>query len=155
MSEKNVIRKPSVLTKSQVCELLQNFGRHIASLKSPREIREALAELIRVHTPQSRGRRRGSSLDLAALQATVEEAQKRIGESKDASTLACMVSSVWNTTGENYVKCPIDTQRVRSYVEKGKIKFPDGIVFTPRQKRVVAAVATPTEPENNTVVVSE
>lgn len=147
------VRKPSVLTKGQVCEMLQNFGREISECKSVKEVRERLKDLIRDNTPQSRGRRRTASLDLVALQETVAEAHRRIGDSKDASTLACMVTSLWNVIGENYIKCPIDSQRVRSYVEKGKLTFPAGIVFSPRQKRAVVTTAAPAS-ENNVETVS-
>lgn len=140
-------RNSSVFTKGQVQALLVNFGQEIAPCKSVKEVRERLAELVRIYTPQSRGRRK-ANIDFAVLQTVVEEARQRTA-GNDAPTLACMVASLWNMQGENYTKCPIDTQRVRTYVEKGKLTFPDEVKFVPRRKREVKTVTEEIASETN------
>lgn len=135
-------KNTSVFSKREVQDLLVAFSHDIATLKSVKEVRSKLDDLALQYTPQTRGRR--LNVDFTVLQAMVDEARKRV-VGNDAKNFACMVASIYNMDGQNYTN-NIDAQRIRTYVEKGKIKFPDDVNFTPRVKREKVVSVVEVEP---------
>lgn len=129
MSEK----KPSVMTKGQVYQLLQTFGSQIKEFKSVKEVREFVDGFIPQYKPTGRGRRVTSNFDVAALQNLIaEQAEKMTGN--DGMYLLGMTASAWNIRSETGATL-LDGAKLRKLVESGKLTLPDRFILPERQTR--------------------
>lgn len=137
MENKPTKSKQVVYTRGKIHDLLAQLGQDCRPLKTVKEIRERIDEEVRRFTPKRQGRRK--NVDFTLLQTKIEEARQRV-TGNDASTIACMAASLYNTEGENY-RHAVDKNNIRNYVEKNKLTLPDGVAFSKRRKREKVVVA--------------